>query len=113
MNFKDITNHEAACKVLEKDPAQSTTTDQKITDVCNAINKLSGFKPDFNSNQRKWRPYFWMDSSGFRFDHSYFVASYSYSDVGSRLCHYVGSEQEADHLGTQFLELHKQHYFGE
>jgi len=68
MNFKDITNHEAACKVLEKDPAQSITTDQKITDVCNAINKLSGFKPDFNNtHQKKWRPYFWMDSSGFRF----------------------------------------------
>lgn len=28
MDFKDITSHDIACKVLEKDPSLSTTTDQ-------------------------------------------------------------------------------------
>lgn len=114
MNYKDVNSHEDACKILEKDPSQSPTTDQKITDIFKAANKLSGFKPDFdNQNQRKWRPFFYMDASGFRFGLSYCDHSFSGTLVGSRLCHYVGSEEEANHLGIQFIELHKAHYFGE
>ncbi len=115
MNFKDINSHEVACQVIEKDPAQSTTTDQKITDICNAINKLNGdFKADFNNPyQLKWRPFFIMDASGFRFRSSNFGGRLSVAYCGSRLCHYVSSEAEADHLGIQFLELHETHYLGE
>jgi hypothetical protein len=113
--YKDIKSHQDACKVLEKDPAQSPSTDQMITDICNAMNRLNGnWKADFSDKkQRKWRPFFIMDGSGFRFVSSLFDYSYSGTDVGSRLCHYVGTEAEAVHLGTQFLELHKAHYLGE
>jgi len=114
MTFKEINSHEDACRVLGKDPAQSITTDQKITDICNSFNKLSGFKADFNNpKQKKWRPFFIMDEAGFRFDDSCYGDSYSSVDVGSRLCHYVGSQEEADHLGQQFEALHGAHYMGQ
>jgi hypothetical protein len=114
IHFKEVNNHIDACKVLGKEPNQSATTDQKITDIFNAANKLSGFKPDFkDKNQKKWRPFFIMDEAGFRFDYSLYDGSRSRTSVGSRLCHYVGSEEEANHLGIQFLELHKEHYFGQ
>ena len=112
--YTDIKSHTDACKVLQKDPSGSITTDQKITDICKAMNKLSGFAPDFNnSKQYKWRPFFIMEASGFRFDISDCDGSDSYPGVGSRLCHFVGSEAEADHLGKQFFELHKEHYLGQ
>ena len=115
ITFKDIQTHEAACKILDKSPEKSTTPEQKITDIFKAVNKLNGnFKADFtNNDQEKWRPFFIMDSSGFRFDFSYYVNRRSITDVGSRLCHYVSSREEADYLGTQFLELHKEHYLGD
>lgn len=113
MSFNDIKTHEDACRVIQIDPSQSTTTDQKITDICKAINRLSGFKPDFNNeDQLKWRPFFRMDVSGFRFAFSGCDDSFSGAIVGSRLCHHVGTEAEANHLGVHFLELHKEHYFG-
>lgn len=115
MNYKEIDSHEAACKVLEKDSTQSPTTDQKITDICNAINKVNGnFKADFNNpNQKKYRPFFITDSSGFRFGYSGYDVGSSGSYVGSRLCHYVSSREEADYLGQHFFELHKAHYMGD
>jgi hypothetical protein len=113
VNFREIKTHSDACKVLGKDETLSVTTDQKINDVFNAVNKLKGFKADFNNEEEKWRPYFRMDSSGFRFLSSGYGHSRSDASVGSRLCHYVSSKEEADHLGVQFLELHKEHYQGE
>lgn len=115
MKFKDIKTHADACQVLGKNPQDSITTDQKITDVCKAVNQLNNnWKPDFNKHdQLKYRPFFIMDASGFRFGHSDCDISYSCTGVGSRLCHYVGSREEADYLGQTFIELHKEHYFGE
>lgn len=112
--YTEITSHEKACEVLGKNPAESTTTDQQITDVAKAINKLSGFKPDFNDgDQEKWRPYFIVDKNGFGFSHSHYGSWLSGTDAGSRLCHYVSSEAEADHFGKQFLDLHRKHFNGE
>ena len=114
IDFKSITSHEIACRVLNKVVNEHASTDQKITDICNAINSISGFKVDFkNSNQRKWRSYFIMDSSGFRFVYSYSAYDVTDSFVGSRLCHFVATEEEADHIGKIFFELHKAHYMGE
>lgn len=113
MDFKSITSHEEACKVLNKDASQSTTTDQQLVDIANAINSLTGFKADFSNTVRKWRPFFYMDSSGFRFSDSCYVDDLSFTRVGSRLCHYMSSEAEADHYGQCFIELHKKHYLGE
>lgn len=114
MKYTDITSHEAACAVLFKDPAQSITTDQKITDICKAINKISGFTPDFNNeDQKKWRAYNIVDASGFRFGSSNYDDSYSYSTpyVGSRLCHYFSTKEEADHFGKTFVDLNRSHYY--
>jgi len=115
MDFKTITSHEAACEVLGKDPSLSPTTDQQTTDIFNAVNKLNGnFKADFkDSTQKKWRPFFYVDASGFRFLDSLCGRSDSAASVGSRLCHYVGSEEEAYHIGNQFLDLFEKHYLGE
>ncbi len=114
MNYKEITTHEEACKVLNKDASKSTTTDQQLVDIAKAINSLSGFKPDFtNRQQKKWRPFFYAAASGFRFALSYFDSDHSTTDVGSRLCHYFATEEEANHYGVEFLEIHKQHYYGE
>lgn len=113
-SYKDLKSHDDACRLLDLDPESFNTTDQKITNICKALNKISGFKPDWNNeDQLKWRPYFRMDASGFRFVFSYCGSSLSTTAVGSRLCHYVGSEEEADYMGQQFIELHKEHYFGE
>mgnify|MGYP000042880552 FL=1 len=54
MKYTDITSHEIACKVLGKDPSLSTTADQMITDIFDAVNKLNGnFKADFTNNDQK------------------------------------------------------------
>lgn len=86
MDFKSITSHEEACKVLNKDASLSTTTDAQLVDIANAINSLTGFKADFNNSVLKWRPFFYMDSSGFRFSCSYCDLGRSYTLVGSHLC---------------------------
>jgi hypothetical protein len=110
----EITSHEKACEVLGKNPSESTTTDQQITDVANAINKLSGFKADFkDGDQRKWRPYFLVNEGGVGFSLSCYVDWVSGALAGSRLCHYMSTEEEADHFGKQFLDLHRKHFFGE
>jgi hypothetical protein len=112
--YTEVTSHEKACEVLEKSPAESITTDQQITDVANAINKISGFKADFkNGDQKKWRPYFLVNENGFGFSYSSYDHWDSGTLAGSRLCHYMSSEAEADHFGKQFLDLHRKHFFGE
>ncbi|MBL7902923.1 MAG: hypothetical protein JNK73_13080 [Bacteroidia bacterium] len=114
MDYRSITSHEAACQIIGKDPAQSTTTSQQSKDIVDAMNFLTKFKPDFNNHQqKKWRPFFIIDQAGFRFHDSCYVDSYSRAFVGSRLCDFVSSEEEADHFGKVFLGLHKRHYYGE
>lgn len=112
--YSEITSHEKACEVLGKDPSESSTSDQQIIDIANAINKLSGFKIDFkDEDQKKWRPYFLVNKEGFGFSGSDYGRWNSTSTAGSRLCHYVGSEDEADHFGKHFIDLHRKHFFGE
>lgn len=63
--------------------------------------------PDFNnSDQRKWSPWFYMDSPGFRFFVSYYGSTITLSTGGSRLCY--AEESISDHAGKHFLWLYKQ-----
>lgn len=113
-HFKEIDSHASACLVLEKEPSLSKTADQMLKDIADAMNSLTGFKADFkNGDQQKWRPFFLVDDSGFRFYDSRYGSSGSSADVGSRLCDYVSSKEEAEHFGQHFVELHKKRFYGE
>lgn len=113
-HFKEIDCHASACLVLEKEPSLSKTTDEMLKDVADAMNALTGFKPDFkDGDQKKFRPFFLVDASGFRFGSSYYGYSSSFTDVGSRLCDYVSSKEEAEHFGQHFVELHKKRFYCE
>jgi hypothetical protein len=57
----------------------------------------------FNTNQRKWYPWFEVLSSGFGFSPSYCHYAYSITYVGSRLC--FESEEKANHAGRTFIKL--------
>ena len=57
-----------------------------------------------DSNQRKWRPWFEYNGSGFGFSGSGYGYTVTYAGVGSRLCFL--SEKKADYFGKQFIEIH-------
>lgn len=63
-----------------------------------------GWVPNWNdSSERKWRPYFYLDSPGFRLFVAYY--GYTYSAVGSRLC--FKSEELALYAANTFLDVYK------
>ena len=104
-------NHLIACRVLKKDPKKVTSVHDQQDDIANAINKLDKFKPSWkNEDQQKWTPYFYVDSSGFRFDYSYYGNRHSGAVVGSRLCHRFRNEEISDFFGKQHIALHKKAY---
>jgi hypothetical protein len=57
----------------------------------------------FNTDQKKWYPYFTVSSSGFGFSNSYYLFDLAHSAVGSRLC--FESEEKSNHAGRQFTQL--------
>jgi len=119
MKPTEITTHEIACQVLERDPTalpdvsmlpenqkEVITTIKKLIDIAEAINKLDNdFKPDWTDfDQYKWRP--WFDGSrGFAFVYSRYADWYTRTSVGSRLC--FRTETLSDFFGKQFEDLHK------
>lgn len=113
MKTTDITSHEIACGVLGKDSKESTNIHDQLDDIADALNKADeDFKADFsNPEQRKWRPFFVVDNTGFRFSLSYYVTSHSSTYVGSRLCQYFRSQETADFFGTKFEDLHKRCFY--
>jgi hypothetical protein len=115
-----IKTYEDACTVLKLNPVtQLPISNPKTSEdkAINAVKKLfivakalnEGWVPDWdNSNERKWWPWFCMDSagSGFRFDVAYFECTYTYTIVGSRLC--FKNKELAQYAGTQFIEIYKE-----
>lgn len=66
------------------------------------------WKADWNnSNQPKWRPWFWMNKPGFRFIDSYCTAALAsaLTGGGSRLC--FKDEKTSDYAAKQFLPIWK------
>lgn len=76
---------------------------RKLKMIVRVLNE--GWVPDWdNANERKWRPWFWMNKPGFRLsvvNHDVF----SISTVGSRLC--LKSEELAQHAVKYFLDVYK------
>lgn len=74
--------------------------------ICKAFN--GDWVPNWdNSNERKWRPWFYMDGpSGFRFLGS--DCDLTISGVGSRLC--FKEESHCDHAAKAFLHIYKKFF---
>jgi hypothetical protein len=87
-----VTSFEAACEIRGIDPNNLPDLDlineefrttiiaqYKLMIIRDAI--VGDWRPDYNNyGQRKWYPWFWMDSPGFRFDDS----SYSRARLRAR-----------------------------
>jgi hypothetical protein len=74
---------------------------KKLKVIARALNE--GWEPDYNNGgQRKWYPWFYLDSPGFRL----FVVRYDYTDsaVGARLV--FKTEELARYAATQFQGLY-------
>lgn len=70
--------------------------------ICKSLNE--GWVPDWgNANEYKYFPWFYMSSSGFRFDG--YVGWSTNANVGSRLS--FKSQELATHAGNQFTEIYK------
>lgn len=64
------------------------------------------WKADWNnSNQPKWRPWFWMNKPGFRFSVSGCTYALTFAGSGSRLC--FKDEKTSDYAAKQFLPIWK------
>lgn len=74
--------------------------------IAEAWNKADEFVPDFsNGNQDKWFPWFYYDkdAAGFVCAHTHDTPSYTYANVGSRLC--FKTANRARQFGNQFIDL--------
>jgi hypothetical protein len=109
--FDEIKTFEDACEELGIDPESvihdADTMDEraykKLKVIIKAINQ--GWIPDWdNGNQEKWWPWFNL-SSGFGFDDSYYLCTYTDTCVGSRLC--FESKEKSDYCVNKFLNLYK------
>lgn len=105
-----IKTFEDACLESGEDPDElkfrEGTDDEiayrKLKVIIKALNEE--WTPDWNDgNQRKWRPWFYLNSPGFRFDDAY--DDNANSTVGSRLC--FKSEELCVYAANQFLYLYK------
>lgn len=126
-DFEEITDrvktYEDACKVLGVEPineqnakAQGFRPDEiarrKLETIAAALNE--GWKPDWNNtDQYKYYPYFYIQenakgkgSAGLSFASTYYAASATHADVGSRLCFY--DSRLARYAGNQFTDLYEQ-----
>lgn len=75
---------------------------KKLKVIVKALNE--GWFPNWNkSSEYKWRPWFYLDSPGFRFHDTY--CGRTGSTVGSRLC--FKSEELCEYAAKQFIDLHK------
>lgn len=74
--------------------------------IAEAWNKADDFVPDFsNSRQDKWFPWFVYDKdrAGFVFADANSAPSYTYANIGSRLC--FKTANRARQFGNQFIDL--------
>ena len=84
----------------ELDP--STLAFERLKVCTRAYNQDWPFNA-YDTNQRKWYPWFNVSSSGFGFSYSYFSYVLACTIVGSRLC--FESEEKATHAGKTFIKL--------
>lgn len=114
-DFKQIKTYEDALKALDKEdfcyenlyPREIAR--RKLEIVIEALNE--GWKPDWGDySQEKWFPYFFGSSAGFGCSAAYSSPAFASSHIGVRLS--CKSEEIANYVGTQFLELYKEMLLG-
>jgi hypothetical protein len=107
-----VKTFEDACAITGDDPDDENfstgTLDEiafkKLKVVRNAL--LEGNKIDpKDPNQKKWYPWHQNSASGFRFDVSHFV--HTYSCTPARLC--LDTEAKSNYFGKQFIDLFEQY----
>jgi hypothetical protein len=110
-----VTSFEAACEIRGIDPNNlpdlglineefrtPIIAQYKLMIIRDAI--VGDWRPDYNNyGQRKWYPWFYMDSPGFRFDGSGYSCAYALAGAGSRLC--FKTEEQSDYCAQTFIEL--------
>lgn len=118
-----VKSYADACKVLGIEPmneqnmkAQGFRPDEiarrKLETITEALNE--GWKPDWNNtDQYKYYPYFYIRenakakaAAGLSFAITYNAASYTYANIGSRLCFH--DSDTARYAGNTFTELYEQ-----
>jgi hypothetical protein len=105
-----VKTYEDACEILRVNPGGGSfgTPDEiaysQLKRIVRALNE--GWTPDWNNeNERKWSPWFYLNSPGFRFGDSYFGVTHRGSAGGSRLC--FKTEELSTYAAKQFLEIYK------
>ena len=118
-----VKSYEDACKVLGVEPineqnakAQGFRPDEiarrKLETIAAALNE--GWLPDWNNtDEYKYYPYFYIQenakgkgSAGLSFADTLYAASYTYANIGSRLCN--NASRLAKYAGDQFADLYEQ-----
>lgn len=77
---------------------------KKMKVIAKALNE--GWEPNWDDPiERKWRPWFYLDSPGFRFIGSDYALTSSHSAGCSRLC--FKSQELCNYAAKQFLDIYK------
>lgn len=97
--FDRVKSYEDACKELNQEVNLNASAIDKIKAIARALNE--GEKIDFkNKKQYKYFPYFIYSS-----EWSFAAVAYLFTDSSCPIA-YVVSEEKAEYLGTQFLDLY-------
>lgn len=120
-DFRSIDSLEAAIKKTGRQVADFSSLPDGIRDrhqaidemeiICEAVN--DGWVSDWeNTNQPKYRCWFWMSPSGFAFDYSFYDYDYACAGSGSRL--HLETRDKSDHIGSNqaFLSIWKRIQLG-
>lgn len=118
-----VKSYEDACKVLGVEPineqnakAQGFRPDEiarrKLETIAAALNE--GWLPDWNNtDEYKYYPYFYIQenakgkgSAGLSYAYSYYAATYTSTNIGSRLCFYAS--RLAKYAGDHFADIYEQ-----
>lgn len=104
----EITSHEIACEVLEKDPNANASASDKLDDIRMAIQKVTNHDP--KKKGTRWRPWFNTnyDTGAFGFSDSGYDGWFSVTLAGARLCWNFATEEDSDHFGSHFESLHRE-----
>jgi hypothetical protein len=113
-DWKDFKSFEDLCQAIGTtesefnrrwDPATfdpSTIAFERLKVCTRAYNQDWQFNA-YDTNQRKWYPYYQVLSSGFGVSYSIYHYALTYASVGSRLC--FESEEKSNHAGKTFIKL--------
>lgn len=114
-NYKQIKTYEDALKTLGREDFSHENlypreiARRKLEIIIEALNE--GWKPDWeNYSQLKCYPYFYGSTTGLVYSRANTSPSDASASIGVRLC--CKSEEIADYVGRQFLDLYKETFLG-